>query len=121
MGILAAGMLAAGALLFAIPPPRLPLPECTFRLITGHSCLTCGMTRSLHAILHGEWVASMQFHLFGPAVGIAMLIGFVAFCAEMIRGRKIIVQIDRTVRKQVVVLFTASWLLYWGIRLFSEF
>lgn len=31
-----------------------PFPPCLFRLLTGHYCIGCGLTRALHALVHGD-------------------------------------------------------------------
>lgn len=35
---------------------------CTFRVLTGKPCPTCGMTRATCALVHGEWTKAMQYH-----------------------------------------------------------
>ena len=35
---------------------------CTFRLLTGVSCPTCGMTRATCALAHGQWSVAMAYH-----------------------------------------------------------
>ena len=31
-----------------------PFPECMFHALTGWYCIGCGMTRALHALVHGD-------------------------------------------------------------------
>lgn len=31
-----------------------PFPPCMFRLFTGYYCVGCGLTRALHALVHGD-------------------------------------------------------------------
>jgi hypothetical protein len=52
-----AAFVAAGiGLLLAFDPNASdsPLPTCLFRLVTGLYCPGCGITRALHALLHGD-------------------------------------------------------------------
>jgi len=35
---------------------------CTFRMVTGKPCPTCGMTRATCALAHGEWFTAMAYH-----------------------------------------------------------
>ena len=118
---IAGGLLLAFLALFAIAPARLPLPECAFHSITGHSCLTCGLTRSLDAMAHGEWSVSVRYHLFGPAVFIAMILGFVLFSTETIFGTRIVLPVSRIARNRAIAVVILSWFLYWVLRLSSEF
>jgi hypothetical protein len=48
------GVLLGGAAWFALLPalPRVPL--CPVKWLTGHDCPTCGVTRALFALLHGN-------------------------------------------------------------------
>ena len=58
--LLAAGMIAAGAVwnLLPVHPPLL----CPLRTATGIPCPFCGMTRSVVAAVHGDIVASLRFN-----------------------------------------------------------
>ncbi|HEX5097402.1 MAG TPA: DUF2752 domain-containing protein [Acidimicrobiia bacterium] len=74
--LLAAGMIAAGAVwpLLPIHPPLL----CPLRSATGIPCPFCGMTRSVVALLHGDVVASLRFNpggIFIVALAIVLLAG----------------------------------------------
>ena len=37
-------------------------PECMFRAWTGFHCIACGMTRALHALVHGDLVRAFSFN-----------------------------------------------------------
>ncbi len=119
-GVLASVLLLGLLVLFLVPPDRLPLPRCVFHSITGHSCLTCGMTRSLHAVLHGQWAESLRYHLFGPAVFAGMLLLLPACAVEAIRGRKYSLPGGRKTGLRVLGACAAVWLLYWGFRLAAD-
>jgi hypothetical protein len=120
-GVLASVLLLGFLVLFLVPPDRLPLPRCVFHSVTGHSCLTCGMTRSLHAVSHGQWAESLRHHLFGPAVFAGMLLLLSVCAAEAIRGRKCPYPGGRKTGSRVVGACAVVWLLYWGFRLAAEF
>ena len=108
-------------ILFLVPPANLPLPACAFHSITGHSCMTCGMTRSLHAILHGDLAVSIRYHLFGPVVFLGMLLCLVSFAAEAISGMRHVIRVGGKIRSRVAGIFVILWFVYWGIRLAAEF
>ena len=68
--ILAAAMLAAGALSAAWLRLGLPRPACRLRDWTGLPCATCGSTRMIEALLHGRILEAMAWNpvVFGVAV-----------------------------------------------------
>jgi len=121
MGLQAAGLCLGILTIFLVPPANLPLPACVFRSITGHSCLTCGMTRSLHAISHGELAASLRYHMLGPVVFLGVLLGFMTSAAEAISGKLISVQWNRKWKVRFLVPFAIIWLIYWSVRLIVEY
>ncbi len=119
--LVAAGLIFGVALLFFMPPEDIPLTTCEFHSLTGHSCLTCGMTRSLHAILHGELAESVRYHLMGPAVFIVMLLSFILLSLEAVIGKRLKINTGGKDRRQAVLLFAVVWLTYWCARLITEF
>jgi len=61
--LLALGLLAGLAVLFAVDPRTTGLyPRCPFLLLTGLECAGCGSARALHALLHGDVTAAFRFN-----------------------------------------------------------
>lgn len=118
--LMAAGMILGVALLFLVPPENLPFTPCEFQSLTGHSCLTCGMTRSLHAITHGELITSLRYHLMGPVIFTGVFLFFIVLSVEAVKGRRIELSVRRKSTKQLVLMFAIVWLVYWGARLITE-
>lgn len=81
LAVALAGVAALGAvaLLWAIDPaqPGSPFPGCLFYRYTGLYCPGCGMTRMLHALLHGDVARAASLNLFGlvalPALALMLL------------------------------------------------
>ena len=119
--LLAGGLLLGLLILFVVQPADLPFPTCAFSSITGHSCLTCGMTRSLHAISHGDLPASLRYHLLGPAAFIAMLLYCMIFSIEAISGKRLSLHVSGRMKKQIAMLVAIVWVVYWGARLITEY
>lgn len=120
-GVVSGGLLLGLLILFLVPPANLPVPGCAFHSITGHSCLTCGMTRSLHAIVHGNLAASVRYHMFGPVVFLGLLFCFAVFAMEAFGGNSVVICVEKKVRSRVIGAFAVLWFVYWGCRLTLEF
>ncbi|MGA9116690.1 MAG: DUF2752 domain-containing protein [Bacteroidota bacterium] len=85
-----AGVLLGGlALLRVLEPGEMPLPACLFHRLTGFSCPTCGMTRSLHSALHGLWNEAFGAHPAGPFLLFFVLAVAAALGAEAALGRRL--------------------------------
>ncbi|MCC4605791.1 DUF2752 domain-containing protein [Xanthomonas campestris pv. badrii] len=55
--------------------PGNPFPPCAFHALTGFYCPGCGITRALHALVHGDLVSA--FGMNALAVGLLALVPFV--------------------------------------------
>jgi hypothetical protein len=68
-GVLALAALGAVAWLEA----ELPLPTCPLRALTGLACPTCGATRMVEALLHGDPIGALRWNplVFGAAAAVA--------------------------------------------------
>lgn len=66
---------AAGAwVLQRIDPnaPGSPLPGCVFYHFTGLYCPGCGMTRALHALVHGDFAQAAAMNALLPVLALAL-------------------------------------------------
>lgn len=45
-----------------------PFPPCMFYAFTGHYCIGCGLTRALHALVHGDIVQAFSMNPLGLIV-----------------------------------------------------
>lgn len=106
---------------FLISPAPDGIITCKFHQITGHSCPTCGMTRSLVALAHFHLKEAFQYHLFGPLVYVIFLVSFVALLTEIITGRKIGLKIKPSTIRFIIGIFFSLWIIFWIIRLVGEF
>jgi hypothetical protein len=61
-------------------------PACLLREIAHVDCPTCGMTRALSLLSHGEWRASLAVHLWAAALLFQALAGWVAWTRWILRG-----------------------------------
>jgi glycerol uptake facilitator-like aquaporin len=101
-------------------PENIPTPACAFRELTGHRCFTCGITHSLLAIAHGHLSSSLEYHLLGPLLFLAMIMAIMILSAEALTGRRW--NPARTGRfwPGVLAALVLVWIAYGGIRLALE-
>ncbi len=45
-----------------------PFPPCTFRAFTGCYCIGCGLTRAMHALVHGDLARAFSMNPLGVLV-----------------------------------------------------
>jgi hypothetical protein len=91
---------------------------CWIKWLTGIPCPMCGMTRSLTALLQGDFERSMSFH----GLGIVMLGGLLStlllVSAELLLGRTMVfTRCDRTLKKTIAFSVISLFLIHHGIRL----
>lgn len=86
LAALAVGAVAvAGAgVLLAFDPNQTDslFPPCVFHSMTGWFCPGCGMTRALHAVVHGDVLAALSLNPFSLliATGLPLTIAWLAGC-----------------------------------------
>jgi hypothetical protein len=113
------GIIYGGIALFAVLVGRfVPVlsfaPSCVFKGLTGVPCPTCGATRSVVHLAHGELSASISLN---PLVPLCLVIAAVAFMYSLITlifgiPRIGIILSDREkdiVRSGMVALVLANW------------
>lgn len=110
-------VLGAALLLFAgipwlMPPQESPFSPCLFRELTGVSCLTCGLTRSLHATVHADVLAGFGFHFFGPLLAAGLIFGAAVSFGEAATGTRMAAFGTPRGRKRALYGFLIAWLIY---------
>ena len=118
--LLAATLVIALAAIWLIPPKDSLFPACAFHALTGHSCLTCGLTRSLHAMAHGDFITSLRYHIMGPVIFIGMILFSTVFSVEAITGRKTKLTARGKDTNRVALFLSIVWIVYWGGRVIIE-
>ena len=109
------GLLGIAAVLPAARP--LPIDLCLVHRLTGLPCLTCGLIRSVCALMRGDLAAGFTFHPAGVLV-VALVLAHAAWMGwEAARG---LASCRRTVDRATVVLAIGGAVvsaLFWVIRL----
>ena len=113
----AIGAAALGACVFVRvldpPPTEGNPPFCPFKLMTGHDCPGCGATRSLNALLHGNFTTAADHNLlFVLALPLAV-VAFVAWSA-----RRLGMEPPSLPRPQIwMPMAVVAVALFWALRL----
>ena len=119
--LVAGGLACAAALMSFLPAEGLPLPPCWFRELTGHSCLTCGLTRSLLASARGNLSVSLEYHLMGPLLFLGLLAAIAWLGTEALTGTPVSPPGARGRRlRSALILGVCLWVTYGGIRFVLE-
>ena len=63
------------------------LPVCPLYKMTGLACPGCGMTRGLHALLHGDILTALDYNLLLPPILFFFGYLFVSLFLTIVRGR----------------------------------
>jgi hypothetical protein len=80
-------MLLSAFALYRFGPSGRWLPGCIFHRLTGLECPGCGMTRAVHAMLHGDARGAFRFNPLGMVLLPAALLGIGLELAGWVRGR----------------------------------
>ncbi len=101
-------MLAGAGILYIYDPTQgQPIMPCVFHLVTGLDCIGCGLTRSLHVLLHGNLLGALDYNLIMP---FWLLVPAYALLGEWLRallGRQVLPALkDR--RWMLILLLVSS-------------
>jgi hypothetical protein len=75
LGVLA--LCGAGAVLLLFVNPNDPdnlLPRCPIKWLTGYNCPGCGITRMVHALLHGDVVGAFHYNAVMLTLGVPLVV-----------------------------------------------
>lgn len=114
-GIIYGGIaLIALAVVRFLPALTTVLPSCLFRDITGMPCPTCGSTRALLRLSHGDVPGSLAMN---PLLSVILIIAIISFLyggLTLLPGAKrICISLSgrekETIRSLVILLFLVHW------------
>ncbi|HHJ10550.1 MAG TPA: DUF2752 domain-containing protein [Bacteroidetes bacterium] len=98
--------------------------KCRFHELTGLSCPTCGMSRSLNAFVHFHFADAFRLHLLGPVIYTFAVILFIEITVKIISGISLIDCVLKhykaLVIKNVFLILGTIWILYWLVRMGME-
>jgi hypothetical protein len=94
---------------------QLGLPPCTFYLVTGLPCPSCGMTTSFALLVRGDLANSLRANAVGTLLALFCL-ALIPWCLACAARRQLVFvrSADRAVT-WIVLVFFGLMLLRWGI------
>jgi hypothetical protein len=98
---------------------QLGLPPCTFRVVTGIPCPSCGMTTSFALLMHGDLANSLRANAVGTLMALFGLLVIPWSLASAVCKRPLfITSLERALLGVVlifVVLLFTRWLVVLGL------
>lgn len=98
---------------------QLGLPPCSFRVLFGVPCPTCGMSTSWACLVRGRLVAACRANVGGTLLGLLALAGVPWSLAAAVRGRWTAWRPNGNVAAGVLSAITLIALLQWVMRLYA--
>jgi hypothetical protein len=96
---------------------QLRLPPCSFQMLFGMRCPSCGMTTSWSHMMHGHVVQSLEANSGGALLALAAIVFGPWSLVSGLRGRWLLRPLDERIALVLVVTILVVTLLDWGIRL----
>lgn len=98
---------------------QLGLPPCTFRVLFGVRCPSCGMTTSWSYVVRGQLLNAVQANAGGALLCVGVMIAATYFLTSGLRGRWIVRPPNEWVLALVATALVAVTLIDWAFRLWS--
>jgi len=96
---------------------QLGLPECQFRMLTGHNCPQCGMTTSFGLLVRGEFERSVRTNPCGPLLASLLIGGVLPWCVmAVVTGRSVLTRQPGTTAVWLMGLYIILSLVVWLMR-----
>lgn len=80
-------VVGAGVVWYFDPSRAGFMPACPLYTTTGFACPGCGMTRGLHALMHGDILTALDFNALIPLILIFLGYLFFSMLSVAVRGR----------------------------------
>jgi hypothetical protein len=125
--LLAFGLLGLLAVAVALKPnPRglgthqqLGFPPCTFRVVLGFPCPTCGMTTAWAHLVRGQLFDAFRANVGGALSGMLAMATTPWLILSAARGRWLGVAFNRLVAAWTAVAVGLATLVQWGLRMWA--
>jgi hypothetical protein len=94
---------------------QLRLPPCTFKVVTGVPCPSCGMTTSFAHLVRGDLWDSLRANFAGTFLAIVCLVYLPWAIVSVWRGRYMLVASLEDTFLRLLIVFMSLMLGRWGI------
>lgn len=94
---------------------QLGLPPCTFKVLTGLPCPSCGMSTSFALFVRGDLFHSVQANVAGTTLALIAMLFMPWALLSAWHGRLQVVRNGESLLVRVVVLFLVLMFARWGI------
>ena len=98
-----------------------PFPPCLFQWFLGVPAPRCGLTRSVLALVAGDWSRSLSYHLFGPVMVVLAVVFTLCTTVELITQRSLAHWYQRLWQSRTTVIFFGVYVVYYGLRLWVRY
>lgn len=98
---------------------QLGLPPCTFFLLFGQRCPTCGMTTAWAHLAKGRLEAAAKAHVTGTVLAVLDLVGALWLLSVAWRGRWLGAVPDSNAGAWLAAALAVAMLIEWGLRLLA--
>ena len=119
-GVLVGALLAGFLYVFQLNTDSGDGYVCPLYALTGLECFSCGLSRSLHAVLHGQFPVAFQFHALGPLLVVVAFTATVVWLSEAVTGKSLVRFGGSTLERTIVFGVGTCWVLFGAIRLVLE-
>ena len=118
------GLLTVAALLEPSPYHRgthqqLGFPPCTFWVLFGRPCPTCGMTTAWAYLVRGQWISAFRANVGGTLLGMLAIVAVPWLLGSAHRGAWLAVSPNGTAVAYISTTILLVILIDWAIRLLS--
>ena len=100
---------------------QLGLPECSFKVLTGKPCPSCGLTTSFALLVRGDVTHSLRANWVGTLLAVFCLLVIPWGVASLVRGRLFWVGSLERALTWVVGIFLTLLLVRWAVVVGPDF
>lgn len=99
------------AIVWAFDPESgtFPFPKCPVKWLTGWDCPGCGATRALHAALHGDFAAALEFN---AAMPVGLLLIMVVSITESFGSNRLRQIVLSPYAAGLILVMALAWTVY---------